>query len=288
MRIALATCAVLPEPDPDEAPAINALRAAGHDAHTLAWDDPTADPAEFDLIILRATWNYYHDAVAFLTWVDRAHASSRVLNSPKAVRWNIHKKYLCDLSRAGVPIVPTRYVATDEPADLAAILAETGWTDFVIKPAISAASYMTHRFSSDEFDAAQAFLDQIHGSRDAMVQRFLPRVATDCERSIMWIGGELTHVIRKQVRLHGQDESVDGGFEISSEERAIAEASLDALDPAIRDSLLYARIDVMPDDDGRLVLSELELIEPSLFFPHSDEAVERFVSAVEAAPASPA
>lgn len=281
MRIALATCAVLPEPDPDEAPAINALRVAGHDAHTLAWDDPAADPAGFDLVVLRATWNYYHDADAFLAWVDRAHAVSRVLNAPEAVRWNIHKKYLCELSRDGVPIVPTRYIATDEPADLAAILDETGWTDFVIKPAISAASFMTHRFSAHDIDAAQTFLDQIHDSRDAMVQRFLPRVVTDCERSIMWIGGEYTHVIRKQVRLHGQDESVDGGFEISAEERALADASIGALDPAIRSGLLYARIDVMPDDDGRLLLSELELIEPSLFFPHADHAVARFVEAVE-------
>ena len=145
---------------------------------------------------------------------------------------------------------------------------------------------MTKRFNMDERDAAQAFLEEICATRDAMIQRFMPRVATDCERSIMWIGGELTHVVRKKVRLHGEDESVEGGFEPDDAERGIAEATLAALAPAIRDALLYARIDVMPDDDGSLVLSELELIEPSLFFPHSECSVARFVSAVESAMAT--
>lgn len=46
--------------------------------------------------------------------------------------------------------------------------------------------------------------------------------------------------------------------------------------------LLYARVDLIPDDDGEPVLLELELAEPSLFFEHSAGSVERFADAVAA------
>jgi hypothetical protein len=44
---------------------------------------------------------------------------------------------------------------------------------------------------------------------------------------------------------------------------------------------LYARIDVMDGPGGEMLLSELELIEPSLFFPHGPGSVSRFADAAE-------
>ena len=46
---------------------------------------------------------------------------------------------------------------------------------------------------------------------------------------------------------------------------------------------LYARIDLVHDDDGRPVLLELELTEPSLFLPQAPEAAATLARAVEAA-----
>jgi hypothetical protein len=43
MRVDLATCRVLPEPDPDQALLLRALAGAGIDARMRAWDGP--DPA---------------------------------------------------------------------------------------------------------------------------------------------------------------------------------------------------------------------------------------------------
>ena len=44
--------------------------------------------------------------------------------------------------------------------------------------------------------------------------------------------------------------------------------------------LLYARIDMVRDAENRPMLSEVELIEPSLFFRESPRALERFVAAI--------
>jgi len=44
---------------------------------------------------------------------------------------------------------------------------------------------------------------------------------------------------------------------------------------------LFARVDVMPDNHGLLVLGELEMLEPSLFFPHCEGAVGAMVRGIE-------
>jgi hypothetical protein len=47
-----------------------------------------------------------------------------------------------------------------------------------------------------------------------------------------------------------------------------------------KDPLLYARCDLMRDNDGKWVLGELEIIEPSLFFRHYPPASDAFAQAV--------
>ena len=46
------------------------------------------------------------------------------------------------------------------------------------------------------------------------------------------------------------------------------------------DDLLYARVDYLRANDGSLLLNELELIEPSMFFRHSDDGHKKFAKAI--------
>ena len=94
MRVALATCVHKPEPDPDEAPLALALARAGADPHVVAWDDPAARWDDFDLCVLRSTWNYPQRPDAFLAWVERVAAATRLWNPRDVVAWNLHKGYL--------------------------------------------------------------------------------------------------------------------------------------------------------------------------------------------------
>jgi len=97
------------------------------------------------------------------------------------------------------------------------------------------------------------------------------------ETALIVIDGELTHAIEKRPRFDDQDESVLLREEISDEMRAFAARVLDAAGK----ECLYARVDVMPDADGGLVLSELEMLEPSLFFPYCAAAMDVFVRGLE-------
>jgi glutathione synthase/RimK-type ligase-like ATP-grasp enzyme len=275
-RIALVTCRNLPEPDPDQELLLSALRRAGVSAEMLAWDDPEADPGAYDLCVLRSCWNYYEDPDAFLGWVRETSARSRLANPVEIVRWNLDKRYLQDLERAGVQVIPTVRLRKGEPADLAAILRSRGWDDVVVKPAVSAASFRTRRFRAGQSSEGQSFLERLVRERDAMVQRHTPGFEDPGERALVWIDGELTHAVRKSPRFEGGAEQVSEALPLSREERALAEKAI----ARVEGELLYARVDVVADADGTLLVSELELMEPSLFLLQNPPALERFVRAI--------
>ncbi len=280
-RVSIATCKILPEPDPDQAPLLEALGAAGAEAERLAWDDAEApDPARFDLCLLRSTWNYYENPEAFLTWCEQAAQRTALLNGVGAVRWNLHKAYLKQLERAGVRIVPTHLLERGRAGEATALLEQAGWEDVVVKPAISASSFSTRRFRTGEREQAARFLAVLAQERDAMVQRYMASVEAVGERALVWIAGAFTHAIRKQPRFTGEDERVSHALPPADDERAFAERVMEAIPTQLRTDLLYARVDLMRDDDGAIALSELELIEPSLFLAQSPAAMERFVAAI--------
>jgi len=277
MDIALATCRSLPEPDHDAAPLEAALRAAGIEAGWLAWDDPGADWSRARLTVLRATWNYPDHPERFLAWAERVARVSRLCNPLPLVRFNLHKRYLLALEGRGVPIAPTALVARGSATTLHAVRSERGWDDVVVKPAVSAASFRTARVGPSDLDAGEAHLRALVTERDVLVQRYLPSVEDYGERALVWIDGELTHAVRKSRRFAGESESVSAdAVAVTHAEAKLARRVIAAIDG----TPLYARIDVAPGLDGPPVLMELELIEPSLFFPKSPAALTRFVAAL--------
>lgn len=273
MRVALITCRVLPEPDYDGPPLLAALAAAGHAAAEIAWDDPAARLEGFDVAVLRSCWNYHEQPRAFADWIERAARTTRLLNPPAVLHWNLHKGYLRQLARSGVAIVPTEFVAASSPRSFASVLDERGWDDVVVKPAISAGSARTRRFRRGEDAAAEPFLAANLCLGDMLIQPYLTSVDGAGERNLVWIDGELTHAVRKAPRFAGGQESVNS-VAIDALEREFASRVMAAA-PA---GLAYARVDLMHGDAGEPLLSELELIEPSLHFARSPAATRRFVA----------
>ncbi len=281
MDVALASCADLPEPDLDEAPLLAALAAAGLSAKVLAWDDPAADWSAARMTVLRATWNYPLRPRAFLDWLEATARVTDLWNRLPAVRWSLHKSYLLDLARHAVAVTPTELVPRDSQRSLAEIAAARGWRDLVVKPAISAASYRTRRVRGGETAAGESHLRALVAEGDALVQAYLPAVEEYGERALVWVDGELTHAVRKSPRFDEDDETVSAALPIAPEEAALAAAALDRVTAVAGEPPMYARVDVAPGPAGDPVVMELELIEPSLFFPQSAEALRRFVAAIQ-------
>lgn len=270
-ELRIATCLNLPEPDEDERPLLEALAARGVDAWMAAWDDPDEHWDAAIPTVIRSTWNYIHRLDEFLAWAERAAAAAPLWNPPEIVRENSHKSYLAELASRGHAIVPTRFHRRGERVELTRIDAPV-----VIKPTVSAGSFGTRRFAPGELAAAQQHLDELLASRDAMVQDYVPSVEDYGERACVYIDGELTHAVRKTPRFSGEEESVGVGLPLADDERAFAEAVLEPY----RDRLLYGRVDMARGADGRPMVMELELIEPSLFLLRHPPALERLADAL--------
>ncbi|MFY8123065.1 MAG: ATP-grasp domain-containing protein [Silanimonas sp.] len=281
MRIALATAIAAFALDDDLPPLLDALRARGHVAEAVAWDDPTVSWSRFDLVLLRSTWNYTECPAEFRAWCERVAGSTRLLNPPDLVRWNTDKRYLSDLASKGVPVIPAHFLAPgDDPASFPT------HAEFVVKPCIGAGSRDTQRYTAPNRAAAIAHAKRLlDAGRHVLVQPYLEAVDTAGETALLFFAGRFSHAIRKGPLLQRDGAATAALFapeaitprEPSSAEIEVAHRALAAIPGG---APLYARVDLLPSTDGPQLL-ELELTEPSLFFDHAPGSAERFVAAIE-------
>ncbi|GDY28924.1 ATP-grasp domain-containing protein [Gandjariella thermophila] len=284
-RVWLAACADLPRGDGDDSALPAALDAVGVDARWVVWDDPSLDPADADLVVLRATWDYTDRRDDFLAWCESV---PRLANPAGVVRWNTDKAYLLDLAEAGVAVVPTELVPPG---------GAPRWPDaeFVVKPTVGAGSRGAARFAASEVAAAEAHLARLHAAgHTALLQPYQPAVDAEGETELVFFAGVFSHARVKGPMLTGAATDTCGLFvterlwpaEPDPARRRLAEDALDAASDLLgldRAALLYARVDVIRAERGQPAVLELELAEPSLGFRQADPGAPlRFASATRA------
>ena len=283
-RIALATYSKLPTLNDDDRLLVPALAALGVAAVPAVWDSDVVCWDEFQGVLIRSLWDYHLRPGEFLDWIARLErAPVAVWNPGDLLRWNHHKRYLQDLAAQGIATVPTRWLPRGEAADLRALLADAGWPEAVVKPAVSASAFGTWRTSTRTAIGEQSRLDELLRRADVMVQPLLPEVAEAGEWSLVFLGRRFSHAVLKrpapgdyrvQWEFGGSAVSATpAGHLIADAERVIAAA------PGVP---LYARVDGV-EREGRLVLMELELIEPHLFLGWDNGAAGRLAEALRAA-----
>ena len=283
-RIALATYSKLPTLNDDDRLLVPALAALDVTAVPAVWDARAVCWDEFQGVLIRSCWDYHLRPGEFLDWIDQLErAGVAVWNPGNLLRWNHHKRYLRDLAARDVATVPTRWLPRGEAADLLALLADAGWREAVVKPAVSASAFGTWRTSTGTATGEQSRLDALLRIADVMVQPLLPEVADAGEWSLVFLGRRFSHAVLKrpapgdyrvQWEFGGSAESaVPPGHLIADAERVIAAVPGDAL---------YVRVDGV-EREGRLVLMELELIEPHLFLGWDNGAAGRLAEALRAA-----
>ena len=287
MRIALATCRSLPDWEKDDLPLDAALRRLGAEVLQPAWDEPGFDWAGVDGCLIRTTWDYMERREAYVAWAERVEGVTRLFNPAAVVRWNTRKTYLRDLESQGVPIAATVWLERGDAVDVAALMAERGWRRGFLKPVVGATARETLRFDADleGLAAAQAHLDRTLRREAMIVQPYLERVETEGELSAVFVDGDLTHAVRKipvpgDYRVQDDFGASDERVELPPQEKALAEFVVGRVARFGFAPLLYARADFLRDDRGELVLTELELVEPSLFFRHHAAAAERLAVAL--------
>ena len=279
--IALVTAEEFPELEPDSRLLLPALAEKGIDATPAVWTDPAVDWASFDAIVVRSPWDYFMRAAEWAAWLETIDTIGLPMFNPnKVIRWNSHKSYLQQLAQGGVPVVDTVMTTGDGRVDLSDVLAGAGWDDAIVKPAIDGGAMRLFRVR--DVEDPQARFDALVAEGDVLVQPFLPSVPEQGELSLVYFGGELSHTVRKKAKPGDiRVQPVWGGsYELegpTSEALYVADKTFDA----IKEDLLYARVDLVRGLDDKLQLIELEVIEPLLFLELEPQGPARFADALK-------
>lgn len=282
-RIALACCSLWPTGSGDHAGLAEAVADRGARADWVPWDDPVADWSDYDLVLLRETWDYPAKLPSFLAWVDSLSMLTSVVNPPAVVRWNHHKRYLQELAATGVPTVPTTVVArvaTDPYAALRAAGART----VVVKPAVGIGGNDAERGRADD-PATAAHLRALLAGGDVVVQPYVRSIEASGETSLVVLGGRVSHAVTKlpapgEFRIHEHRGGRYAPVEPTAAHVELALGACEAARAITGEDLLYARADLVTGDDGRPMLMELELIEPSLYLHTVPAATEHLTDLV--------
>lgn len=304
-RIALVTYAAAPDLTLDDRLLRTALEAAGAEVAPVVWSEEHEWTA-FDLVVLRSTWDYFHRPEEFASWLgDVERAGVDVLNPLKALRWNGDKRYLRDLDRKGVEIIPTIFLDRDavlaagaasrDGGSLASLLQSRGWSEAVVKPSISGGAHGTWRTSARDAAADEGRFRALRESckGDVMIQPFMPEVVADGELSLIFLDGVYSHAavkrpkpgdFRVQQEHGGHYAPHDPSADLTEQAGRVVEAAA-ASAGVSRSDLLYARVDGVVQagfGGSRFLLMELECIEPSLFFLQHPAAAERMARSLVA------
>lgn len=291
-RVAILRCGKLPSFVNWEIPNLDELfeednlllqgfEAQGFRAQPVVWNHPNIDWDQFDIALIRSTWDYLDEQEQFLHMLAQVEASScRLFNPLAAVRWNIDKQYLFDLEKWGVRIIPTVLASNVEPGTLERLFAEGQQEQTIIlKPTIGLGGSHSYRVPLDGLDDTLTTLRANQPYHEYLIQPFVDGIVTEGEWSFIYFNRQLSHVLLKKPAPNDyRVQGIYGGtvqpaeplpHDLSQAETVIAKLPFD---------ILYARLDFVRVG-GHLSVIEIELIEPIFSFNLVLESIVRLVNA---------
>lgn len=260
----------------------NALENNGLKCTRKSWSDPNFDWSSTKIALFRTTWDYFERFNEFSVWLDKVSKQTTLLNSIDQILWNIDKHYLLDLKESGIRIPETIFIEKGENITLEELYQKTGWNKTVLKPAISGAARHTYKLTKENLSDHENIFQELIASEAMLLQVFQENVVTKGEVSIMMMGGKYTHAIIKKAKKGDFRVQDDFGGSVtkyspSDAEIAFAEKAFAACNPVPT----YGRADIIWDNNNELVISELELIEPELWFRFNESAAEHLANAIQ-------
>ena len=252
-----------------------ALAKLGLKVQRRDWADPSIRWNETKSAVFRTTWDYFHQFKKFNAWLGEISQKTILFNPEELIRWNMDKHYLRDLQARGINVISSSFRSKGYQKDLKSWCQELDGDEWILKPTISGAARHTYRIVPSTIKEHQSVYSELIQQEDMMLQPFQRNVLAHGELSLMVMDGKYTHAVRK--RAKSGDFRVQDDFggsveehEASPDEISLALNAVKACDP----QPLYARVDVIEDNNAELAISELELIEPELWFRNAPEAAK--------------
>jgi glutathione synthase/RimK-type ligase-like ATP-grasp enzyme len=268
--------------DPDDRLVLDVLSKRGYKTQGVVWDDESVDWAKAGHCVIRSTWDYHLSPAKFLSWVDSVAKVTTIWNDPLLVRWNCKKTYMHELAECGVRIVPTLSFKKGSHIMLKEIMRENCFETAIVKPTVGLATYGVKKVSTRDIEAGQKHVDKLLKKTDILVQPYLASVEDYGERALIFIEGEYSHAVRKRAfqKLAAAGQEGETPATATEDELALAKHTVEAFQMIVPKQALYARVDMVNDEQGVPHVLELELVEPSLFTSMHPPSIERFADAL--------
>ncbi len=205
-----------------------------------------------------------------------------MLNSEEIIRWNIDKHYLQDLQQNGVHICESYFVEKGNSLTLKELSKKYSLTEFVLKPCVSGAARHTYKINQKNINNHETIFSKLIAIEAMILQPFQYNIVEKGEISLMVMNGTFTHAVLKIAKLGDFRVQDDFGGSVhsytpSKEEILFAENAV----RACFELPTYARVDVFTDNNGKLAIAELELIEPELWFRKHPAAADELAKGIK-------
>ncbi|MFI5140378.1 MAG: RimK family alpha-L-glutamate ligase [Sphingobacteriales bacterium] len=264
----------------EDAELILFLSGKGIEVERLLWDNPEIDWSNYDLVVLKSPWGYHNHIERFEQWLDELTALNvKLLNPAATVKWNSDKHYLKDIAAAGLNVIPTIFLEKGGEPDLLPLFDQFKTKKIIIKPCVSAGAKNTITVTTGNFPQKRDEIKVLLSAESFMVQPFMEEIF-EGEWSFLFFNGKYSHSVLK-VPKEGdfRVQQTYGGSTnvVEPSPGQINEAS--AFVNKFATDTLYARVDGLVVD-GKLMLMELELIEPYLFMGTNPGPFENYYNAL--------
>jgi glutathione synthase/RimK-type ligase-like ATP-grasp enzyme len=258
-----------------------ALENRGYKVARTNWDNPDFDWTQTRYIVFRTTWDYFERFDEFSKWLEEVSTKTKLINQKELIYWNIDKHYLQDLESKGITIPASIFIEKGDPRSLSEIVETTNWKEVILKPTISGAARHTYRFNSNESSDFDSIHSDLIANESMILQEYQHQITSKGEVAYMVFGGKYSHAILKKAKAGDFRVQDDFGgtihhYKPNEVEIEFVEKAFAAIDPIP----VYARVDVIWDNEDNLAIGEIELIEPELWFRMDDNAAEAMADAI--------
>ena len=247
---------------------VQPLSKLGWECEFIPWDSISINWDDFDAVIIRSTWDYQQKEKLFFKTLQSIEASTATLyNSLDTVKWNINKRYLLELEKENISIIPTRLYDSFDFDIINQLFSFFNENKLIIKPCVSANADDTFILEQNKMGSLKPVLENTFSQKDFLVQPFIKNIRIEGEYSLIYFGNRLSHVLLKTPK--------NGDFRVQEEHGGILkainkpESSLIDFGNKVMETIpyqcLFSRVDVVRGSNNYLLM-EVELIEPSLYF----------------------
>jgi glutathione synthase/RimK-type ligase-like ATP-grasp enzyme len=280
-KLGIITCTKFPDLYEYDKDIKQLLSDEGFETEIVIWDNPELRIEDYDIMLMRSAWDYYYKPYQFKDFLERVKSSGiKCFNPAEVMLENMHKFYLKKIKEWGFDIIPTMFFKKDEDININEVLSFMDGKSFIVKPAISAASFMTKLFDKETEELHQ-HIKEITIDRDILFQKFIPEIQELGEYSNIFFSNGYKYSVQKMpVSGDYRVQNTYGGVYKQIEVPEIVKQTAQRLADKYLSQCLYVRVDGVLHNNKFLIM-EVEMIEPDLYMNIIPEAKREFIDSIK-------